>query len=167
MSAGPVQIARTEDLAAVRRLGVACGLEDSGRSDEQIEAAWGAFAGERLVGAIALERNEGLETVNWMAVDGDYRRRGIAGRLYAALEREALVRSITRLWVTARAPAFFLSQGYTAVPEGDERDILMGECPRCAQLGRGCEPQALTKRIDDSGPPSGPRSEGETWHDRD
>ena len=162
MSAGLVQIARTDDLAAVRRLGVACGLEDSGRRDEQIEAAWGAFAGERLVGAIVLERNQGLDAVNWMAVDGAYRRRGIAGRLCAALEREALARGVTRLWVTARAPAFFLSQGYAAAPAGDEWGILMGECPRCAQLGRGCEPQALTKRIDDSGPPGGPRREGET-----
>ena len=65
-----ILIARTEDLVAVRRLGVACGLEDSGRDDEQIEAAWGAFDGERLVGAIVLERNQGLDAVNWMAVDG-------------------------------------------------------------------------------------------------
>ena len=162
MSGHPVLIARTDDLAAVRRLGVACGLDDSGRGDEHIEAAWGAFAGERLVGAIVLELNQGLETVNWMAVDGACRRRGIAGRLYAALEREALARGITRLWVTARTPAFFLSQGYAAAPEGHERDILLGECPRCAQFGRGCEPRALTKRIDDAGPPGGPPSEGET-----
>jgi len=167
VSAGPVQIARTEDLAAVRRLGVACGLDDSGRGDEQVEAAWGAFTGERLVGAIVLERYQGLEAVNWMAVDGEYRRRGIASRLYAALEREALARGVARLWVTARNPAFFRAQGYDAVAEGHERDILMGECPRCEQFGRGCEPQALTKRIDDTGPPDGPHSEGETWRDRD
>jgi GNAT superfamily N-acetyltransferase len=89
MSADSVLVARTADLAAVRRLGVACGLEDSGRGDERIEAAWGAFAGERLVGAIVLEHLRGLETANWMAVDDAYRRRGIASRLYAALECEA------------------------------------------------------------------------------
>jgi len=167
MSDDSVHIARTGDLAAVCRLGVACGLEDSGRDEEQIEAAWGAFDGERLVGAIVLERNQGLDAVNWMAVDEAYRRRGIAGRLYAALEREALDRGITRLWVTARKPAFFLSQGYDAAVEGAERDILLGECPRCAQFGRGCTPEALTKRIDNSGPPDGRPNEGETWHDRD
>ena len=167
MSDDPVRIARTDDLAAVRRLGVACGLDDSGRGDEQVEAAWGAFAGERLVGAIVLERNQGLETANWMAVDGAYRRRGIATRLYAALEREALARGITRLWVTARNPEFFLSQRYEPVAEGAERDILMGECPRCEQFRRGCEPRAMTKEIGDTGPPDKPRSEGETWHDHD
>jgi N-acetylglutamate synthase-like GNAT family acetyltransferase len=167
MNGAQVSIARTEDMDAVRRLGVACGLEDSGRRDGQVEAAWAAFVGESLVGAIVLERDQGLEVVNWMAVDGAYRRRGIAGRLYAALEREALARGITRLWVTARTPAFFLSQGYVAVPQGEARGILLGECPRCAQFGRGCEPQALTKEIDDRGLPGGPRREGETWHDRD
>ncbi|MCX6363958.1 MAG: hypothetical protein NTW58_07290, partial [Actinobacteria bacterium] len=84
-----------------------------------------------------------------------------------ALEREALARGITRLWVTARTPAFFLSQRYDAVAEGDEREILMGKCPDCEQFGHGCEPRALTKQIDDSGPPDGPQGEGETWRDRD
>jgi N-acetylglutamate synthase-like GNAT family acetyltransferase len=167
VSAGPLQIARTDDLAAVRRLGVACGLDDSGRGDDHVEAAWGAFVGERLVGAIVLERLQELETVNWMSVEDSHRRRGIAGRLYAALESEALARGVTRLWVTARAPAFFLARGYAAAAEGSERDALLGECPRCVQFGHGCEPQALTKGIDDTGPPDGPRSEGETWRDRD
>jgi N-acetylglutamate synthase-like GNAT family acetyltransferase len=97
-----------------------------------------------------------------MAVDDAYRRRGIASRLYAALEREALARGIDRLWVTARTPAFFLAHGFIEVVLGQERDILMGECPRCAQFDRGCQPQALTKRIDGTGPPRGPGSEGET-----
>lgn len=162
-----MHIARTDDLAAVRRLGVACGLEDSGRGDEHIAAAWGAYDGDRLVGAIALERYEGLETVNWMAVDTDYRRRGVASRLYAALVREALERGVTELWVTARTPAFFLAHGYEAVAEGHERGILLGECPSCAQFGRGCTPQALKRRLVDSGPPDGPRSEEETWRDHD
>ena len=166
MSDGPVHIAYTEDLAAVRRLGVACGLDDSGRGDEQVEAAWGAFEGDRLVGAIVLERYQDMETVNWMAVDDSYRRRGVGSRLYSALEREALTRGVTRS-VTARPPARFLAHGFTAVASGHERDILMGECPRCEHFGHGCEPRALTKRIDDTGPPGGRRSEGETWRDRD
>ena len=54
------------------------GLDDSDRDDEGIIAAWGAYDGERLVGAIALERLGELDTVNWLAVDEGYRRRGIA-----------------------------------------------------------------------------------------
>lgn len=157
-----VVIRETDDLDAVRELGARSGIEDSGREDEHIRAAWGAFDGDKLVGAIVLERLGDLDTPNWLAVDADYRRCGIAGRLYAALECEALARGVTRLWVTARAPAFFLVRGYDTVADGEEQAILLGECPRCAQFGRGCEPRALTKWIDDTGPPDGPPSEGDT-----
>ena len=135
------------DLTALRRLGVACGLEDEGRDDEGILAAWGAFDGERLVGAICLERQLDLDAVNWMAVDEEYRRRGIAAALYAELEREARARGMRRLWVTARAPAFFLAQGFEPVPDGPERDALLGGCLDCGQFGRECRPEALTKTL--------------------
>jgi N-acetylglutamate synthase-like GNAT family acetyltransferase len=146
-----ITIGPLDDLAAMRRLGVACGLEDEGRDDEGILAAWGAFAGERLVGAICLERQSDLDTVNWMSVDGEYRRRGIAAALYAELEREALSRGMRRLWVTARAPGFFLSQGFAPVSGGPERDALLGGCLTCGQFGRECRPEALTKTLQATG----------------
>lgn len=147
---GEVVIGPLEDLAAMRRLGVACGLEDDGRDDESIAAAWGAYDGEDLVGCIALERYVGLDTANWLAVDERFRRRGLAAALYAALEREARKRGMRRLWVTARAPAFFLAQGFEPVEPGTERDALLGGCLACDQFGRECEPKALTKRLDDT-----------------
>lgn len=161
MSGASVAVKRTEDFAAVRRLGVACGLEDSGRSDEAIAVAYAAFAGETLVGAVVLEGYRGLDTLNWMAVDGAHRHRGVARRLVAALEREALQRGISRLWLTARAPDFFLALGYADVAPGPEGDLLLDECRRCAQFGRGCEPRALSKRLDGDGPHAGPRNEGD------
>lgn len=151
-NAPDVAIGPLADLAAMRRLGVACGLEDEGRDDEGIVAAWGAFAGERMVGAIALERFAGMDTANWMAVDEGYRRRGIATALYAELEREARARGTRRLWVTARAPAFFLAQGFEPAPPGARRDALLGGCLDCGQYGRECEPRALCKRLDETGP---------------
>ncbi len=146
-SADAIRIAPLADLAALRRLGVACGLEDEGRDDEGILAAWGAFSGARLVGAICLERQGGLDTVNWMAVEEEFRRRGIAAALYAELEREALARGVRRLWVTARAPGFFLAQGFEPVPAGPEHDALLGGCPECGQYGRECRPEALAKTL--------------------
>ena len=58
------------------------------------------------------------------------RRLGGASRPYAALEREAPARGITRLWATARTPAFLLAHGIAATASGHEHDILIGECPR-------------------------------------
>jgi N-acetylglutamate synthase-like GNAT family acetyltransferase len=160
-------IARTTDMAAIRRLGVACGLDDSDRGDEDVYAAWGAFDGDELVGSIVLEGLQDLDTVNWMAVSEAYRRRGLASRLYAALERDARARGMKRLWVTARTPAFFAAQGYRPVPPGDEWETLLGECPQCEQYGHGCTPQALCKDLVDIRPEDGATSQEETWHDRD
>jgi N-acetylglutamate synthase-like GNAT family acetyltransferase len=139
------------DVEAMRRLGVDCGLEDAGRDDESIVAAWGAWDGSRLVGAIALERQGDLDTPEWLAVDERYRRRGIAGRLYAALEDEARRRTIRRLWVTARSPGFFVAHGFVAVDDAEVRAMLLGGCLECDQYGHGCEPQAMTKRLEDAG----------------
>jgi len=139
------------DLDAMRRLGVACGLEDEGRDDEGIVAAWGALDGDELVGTIALEQYAGLDTANWLAVRDDHRRQGIAAALYAALEREARARGIRRLCVTAREPAFWVAQGFQALPPGPETDTLLGGCLDCDQYGRGCAPEALGKRLDDPG----------------
>ncbi len=148
---GAVTIGPLADLAALRRLGVACGLEDEGRDDEGILAAWGAFSGDRLVGAICLERQGDLDTVNWMSVDEEHRRRGIAAALYAELERDAIARGIRRLWVTARAPEFFFAQGFEPVPTGPEREALLGGCLDCGQFGRECRPQALVKTLQATG----------------
>jgi N-acetylglutamate synthase-like GNAT family acetyltransferase len=153
-SAGPgraVVIGSLADLAAMRRLGVACGLEDEGRDDEGVLAAWGAFCGDRLVGALCLERQGDLDTVNWMAVEPEHRRRGIAAALYAELERDAVARGIRRLWVTARAPEFFFAQGFEPVSADLERDTLLGGCLDCGQFGRECRPQALVKTLQATG----------------
>ena len=147
-----VIIGPLHDLAAMRRLGVACGLEDEGRDDEGIVAAWGAYDGDELVGSIALERFAGMHTANWLAVRDDYRRRGIAAELYAALEREALARGIGRLSVTARAPAFWVAQGFEPLPPGPESDALLGGCLDCDQYGRDCAPEALSKQLQKPGP---------------
>jgi GNAT superfamily N-acetyltransferase len=146
-----VVVSALEDLAAMRRLGVACGLEDEGRDDEGIAAAWGAFDGDELVGAIALERYAGMDTANWLAVRDDHRRQGIAAELYLALEREARARGIRRLCVTARAPAFWVAQGFEALPPGPETDALLGGCLDCDQYGAGCAPEALGKPLDKPG----------------
>jgi len=144
-------VTRTDDMAAIRELGVACGLEDSQRDAEEIVAAWGAQAGAGLVGAIVLERDGGLDVVNWLAVGAEFRGRGLAGRLYAELEREARRRGVLRLWVTARAPEFFARQGFVPLGTGHESRHLLRACAACKQYGRTCQPQALYKDIGESG----------------
>lgn len=146
-----VVIRPLDDLGAMRRLGVSCGLEDEGRGDETILAAWGALDGGELVGVVALERHSGMDTANWLAVRHDHRRRGIAAALYAELEREARARGMRRLGVTARSPAFWNAQGFEPLPPGRESDALLGGCLDCDQYGHGCAPAALAKSLEKPG----------------
>ncbi len=145
------EITRTDDMAAVRALGAACGLEVSERDAEEIIAAWGARTGTgRLVGAIVLERDDGLDLVNWLAVDAEFRGRGLAGGLYAALEREARRRGAHRLWVTARAPGFFAGRGFVPLGAGPESRRLLRACADCRQYGGTCRPEAMYKDLGES-----------------
>ena len=143
-----IEIRRTDDVDGVRALGLECGLEDSGCEDDVL-AAWGAYDGDHLVGGFTLERHADLYVPNWLAVSEGHRRRGIAEELYVALENDARARGARRLWVTARAPSFFLAQGFTEAEPGDAWDLIMGGCQSCPQYERDCHPRALTKPIDD------------------
>ena len=148
---GPIAIRPTDDFERVRELGIAAGLESGDRHDEQVVVAWGAYDDGDLIGGITLSRYQGrLDVVNWMSIAESHRGRGIAARLLATLEDEARRRGISALWVTARAPGFFLSQGYERVGEGVERDILLGTCPECEQYGVTCDPQAMRKVLGES-----------------
>ena len=143
-----VTIGPTDDLDAVRALGIASGLDASEREEKGIVGAWAArTAGGAMVGAIALERSGGLDAVNWMAVDAAFRGRGIASRLLEELEREARARGMRRLWATARAPGFFFANGFRAVPDGAEADYLIADCPSCPHYGRDCTPQPVVKDL--------------------
>jgi len=144
-----VVIAPSTDMEAIRKLGIANGLDESVRDETGLAGAWEARTVDgRLVGGIALERSGGLDVVNWMSVDAEYRGRGIASRLLAALEREARARGVRRLWATARAPGFFLANGFRVVTEGLEAEYLLGDCPSCPQYLSECTPRPMVKDLE-------------------
>lgn len=51
-------------------------------------------------------------------------------------------------WATARAPGFFLLNGFRQAEEGPEAAYLIGDRPLCPQYGRECTPQPMVKAID-------------------
>lgn len=145
-----IVIRPTDDVATVKRLGVAAGLDESEREDDQALAAWLAVDDEtgEPVGGITLERSRGMDTVNWMSVAEPWRRQGIAKRLVEALEAEARRRGIARLHLTARIPGFYLDRGYVEVTDPGATALLLGGCPQCPQYGRTCTPVAMVKELD-------------------
>ncbi|HSL95236.1 MAG TPA: GNAT family N-acetyltransferase [Thermoleophilia bacterium] len=145
-----IVILPTDDLATVKRLAVAAGLDESEREADVALAAWLAVDEEtgEPVGGITLERSRGMDTVNWMSVAEPWRRQGIAGRLVEALETEARGRGIARLYLTARIPGFYLDRGYIEVTDPGRTALLLGDCPQCPQYRVTCTPVAMVKELD-------------------
>jgi N-acetylglutamate synthase-like GNAT family acetyltransferase len=143
-----VEVSATDDIDAVHALGVANGLDESERDEKGLVGAWAARTENgNMVGAIALERSGGLDVVNWMSVDAAYRGRRLASRLLVELEAEARRRGVRRLWATARAPGFFVANGFRPADDGPEATYLIGDCASCPQYGRDCRPQPMVKDL--------------------
>ncbi len=136
----------TADHAAARELAVGAGLEVSEHPAPPL-ALWGAYDGRRLVGVVSLDEDAGLPVIGWIAVAESARGRGLGRLLLATVEDEARRRGIRTLWVTARAPGFYLSMGYGLVEAGEEQEQLLAGCRDCPQLGTICRPRAMSKRL--------------------
>jgi N-acetylglutamate synthase-like GNAT family acetyltransferase len=145
---GPkIEVRRTDDIEAALTLGTQAGLAEMEEDVGGLEALWGAYEGQTLMGIVALCRRGGLDVVGWLAVGESHRGRGVGTRLLAELEAEACRRDATCLWATARAPGFFLAHGYTPKDEGVEPRALLANCPGCSQYGTTCTPRAVFKRL--------------------
>lgn len=99
-------------------------------SDEQV---WGAFVGERLVGAAGLSREPRERTAHrgfvfGVAVEPDQRRRGIARQLVRTLQADALH------WPGLRLLELTVSDGNASAKRVYED---------CGFIAWGCEPRAL------------------------
>lgn len=147
MSGQDIEIRLMHDVGAAVELGTRAGLAEMESDLEGLEAIWGAYAGQVLIGIAALHRRGRLDVVGWLAVDEAQRGRGVGARLLAELETEARRRSVRTLWATARAPGFFLAHGYEARDNGVEALSLLADCPACAQYGTTCTPRAVSKAL--------------------
>ena len=138
---GAVTIGPLDDLAALRRLGVACGLEDEGRDDEGILAAWGAVdggpAGRRHRPRAPGGPGHGQLDVGGRGVPAPRDRRGA---LRAARARSARARHAAALGHGARA-GVLPRTGLRAVTDGPSAT----PCSATARL-RAVRPRAARRR---------------------
>jgi N-acetylglutamate synthase-like GNAT family acetyltransferase len=142
-----IEIRLMHDVGAAVELGTRAGLAEMESDLEGLEAIWGAYTGQILIGIVALHHRGGLDLIGWLAVDEGHRGRGVGARLLAELEVEARRRRVRTLWATARAPGFFLAHGYGAREDGAEALTLLADCPACAQYGTTCTPRAVSKAL--------------------
>lgn len=150
-SADALLIAPSDDLAASVALAKQAELEVASDQAPPL-AMWGAFDGERMVGTVSLNDYKGLPIVGRIAVERSYRGQGLGRRLLAELEQEARRRALPTLWATARAPGFFVANGFAVVTQGAEQALLLSECADCHQRGKMCHPRAVRKELAPSTP---------------
>jgi N-acetylglutamate synthase-like GNAT family acetyltransferase len=147
VSGAGIEIRRTDDVEVALKLGSQAGLAEMGDDLEGMEALWGAFEDDVLIGVVDLRSRRGLGVVGWLAVSEDHRGCGLGGCLLAELESEAVRRGVTDLWATARAPGFFLVRGYAAKDEGREPRDLQADRTACSQCGITCTRRAVRKAL--------------------
>lgn len=136
---------RTADYQAMRRLALKSGLEDG--SFEGYEAAFGYFVDDDLVGCAALKMKDLLFTVECLAVDEGFRGKGIGRSLITMIEEEAAAKGADRIWALARAPEFFIKNGYHLADPDSPGGPSMKGCEACPQFKRNCNPAVVHKTL--------------------
>lgn len=96
----------------------------------------------KLVGAVALARRMDRDIINGIAVNPEYRRKGIAEELLKLALDEAVSKGVKTIWIVARAPLFFEAQGFEYITEQEVPSGLF-DCPECTQYNKICFPKLM------------------------
>lgn len=141
---GPT-IRRTADFDAIRALALSSGLEDG--TFENIITAYGYYFGEVLMGCVALKKDGGRYSIEWLAVSEDLRKKGVGSLLVKTIENEARARGADRIWALARAPRFFEKIGYRTSTMNESGGPSMSNCMLCQQYQRSCFPAVMVRKL--------------------
>lgn len=101
--------------------------------------------GGALAGAATLALRQGEYIIDGIAVEESRRKTNIGQALLA--EAIGRVRALggKRIYLVARAPGFFRTQGFTTLP----RDLAPNffECATCPQYGVSCHPEVMWMEV--------------------
>jgi N-acetylglutamate synthase-like GNAT family acetyltransferase len=100
-----------------------------------------ATAEPTLVGACILAMREGEYICDGIAVSPEHRKDGLGRKMLDLLLKEAACRGAARVFLVARAPAFFARSGFVPVPRTDAPEFF--ECFSCPQYGKTCHPEVM------------------------
>lgn len=140
-----IELRSTDDFEGIRKLALASGLEDG--TFEGIAAAFGLYAGDRLVGCAALKQVDDRYSVEWLAVDESLRNRGFGSKLIRQVEDEARSRGARTLWALARAPGFFQSIGFRLARPEETGGPTLVNCMKCPQFRKSCDPAIVVRAL--------------------
>jgi len=118
--------------------------EDQKQITDKVINYWEALDGEKLVGACVLGIRNGDYVLDGIAIDSNYRKKRIGERLLdkALIHLKAL--NASKLFLCARAPGFFKTQGFSTIDRSDAPHV---GCDGCDQLGVKCFPEVMVKDL--------------------
>jgi len=95
----------------------------------------------KLIGGIALAKRQGEFIIDGIAIEPEYRKQKLGKMLLDEAISEARALSGNSIYLVARAPGFFRTQGFENVPKEDAP--LFFECLTCSQYGVTCHPEVM------------------------
>jgi len=99
----------------------------------------------KLIGGVALAKRGGEFIIDGIAVDSGYRKMKLGKMLLDLAVNEAKKLSGDSVFLVARVPEFYKTQGFVTVPE--EAAPAFFECLGCPQYGVSCHPEIMKLSI--------------------
>ena len=90
----------------------------------------------KILAAATLSHRLGIYILDYIAVDSSLRRDGVGAKILGEILKEARILGANKVYLTAKAPKFFKSQGFY---EGSPKGINMNaDCVGCPEYNNGC-----------------------------
>ncbi|MBP3816300.1 MAG: GNAT family N-acetyltransferase [Firmicutes bacterium] len=94
-----------------------------------------------LIGAAVLAKREEKYIVDGIAVHNDYRKEGLGKKLLDRLIKDTKDLGGNEIYLVARAPGFFRTQGFSNVNPDSAPNFF--ECKYCPQYKVSCHPEIM------------------------
>ncbi len=90
----------------------------------------------KILAAATLSNRLGIYILDYIAVDSSLRRDGVGAKILGEILKEARLLGADKVYLTAKAPEFFKSQGFY---EGSPKGLDMNaDCVGCPEFDNGC-----------------------------
>lgn len=142
-----VTICKSDRYAELIKLFIENGLEFTEKDKEIPETMvkyWEAVDDEKLIGGCVLGMREGVYVLEGIATDSDYRNKRVGKQLLCEAMTYLKKVGAKNLYLCARAPGFFKTQGFLVI---DREDSPSFGCMNCDQFGVNCFPEVMMKNI--------------------
>jgi len=96
---------------------------------------------EKLIGGLMLAKRQGDFIIDGIAIEPEYRKHNLGKKLLDEAIKEVKALSGDSIYLVARAPGFFRTQGFETVQKEDAPFFY--ECLTCPQFGVSCYPEIM------------------------